>query len=409
MAAGLTRLSRRRGGDLSAGTRAGGSVNELSAEVLLDLGADIRAEHPTELTEEASASRPRGDPGTRTRWIPWTVTVERWETDEPSLRGIEAGATWSCCGRHPRRVATCAAACCPPTDQVGPGQVRRLPASLSGRGEADATSAKRSASRPARWASVSGREDLPSSAIGTSRSRRRDRPCPPGSPRADGGPWSARRMPTRPPSPAVVAWPRQSTSREAPRCRRGAGGLGLRAVQRTRASSISVTMRALFRWPLASWGRRRAQGNGDVGVAHGFDPTAQRRQGPARRAPRPANVRPLRLLTLKCGKVSRILTRRCPSSPEFCSLVGSPAQDLLPSGQCFQNFAFSEAVSRKLCASAAAAASDVGMRRPSHGHDGGWFAWRLAPTHDAVPGEEQRTSPAHCREGSNISRTLPRR
>jgi arsenate-mycothiol transferase len=92
MAAGLMRLVAGEEVEISsAGTKAGGSVNELSAEVLLDLGADIRAEHPTQLTEEAV--RAAGHVvvlGTNAQVEPVEgVTIERWATDEPSLRGIE--------------------------------------------------------------------------------------------------------------------------------------------------------------------------------------------------------------------------------------------------------------------------------------------------------------------------------
>lgn len=75
----------------SAGTAPGAAVNALSAEVLQDLGVDITGETPTLLTEDmmrraghvvvlgAEAQVPQPD----------GVLVERWETDEPSLRGIE--------------------------------------------------------------------------------------------------------------------------------------------------------------------------------------------------------------------------------------------------------------------------------------------------------------------------------
>lgn len=92
MAAGLMK---REAGDAivvtSAGTKPGDKINGLSAEVLLDLGVDIRAEVPKPLTEEAmreaglvvilgaEAQVERVD----------GVEIERWETDEPSLRGIE--------------------------------------------------------------------------------------------------------------------------------------------------------------------------------------------------------------------------------------------------------------------------------------------------------------------------------
>lgn len=75
----------------SAGIKPGAAINALSAEVLMDLGIDISGEKPTLLTEEnmraaglvvvlgteAQVSAVDG------------VAVEVWETDEPSLRGIE--------------------------------------------------------------------------------------------------------------------------------------------------------------------------------------------------------------------------------------------------------------------------------------------------------------------------------
>ena len=92
MAAGLMKLET---GDAvtvtSAGTKPGTAINALSAEVLQDLGIDITAEVPKTLTEEdmraaglvvvlgAEAQVPEID----------GVRVETWETDEPSLRGIE--------------------------------------------------------------------------------------------------------------------------------------------------------------------------------------------------------------------------------------------------------------------------------------------------------------------------------
>lgn len=75
----------------SAGTQPGSAVNALSAEVLLDLGVDISAERTKLLTEEnmraaglvvvlgTEANVPDLD----------GVQIEVWETDEPSLRGIE--------------------------------------------------------------------------------------------------------------------------------------------------------------------------------------------------------------------------------------------------------------------------------------------------------------------------------
>lgn len=75
----------------SAGTHPGTAINALSAEVLQDLGIDISAEKPKALTEEnmraaglvvvlgTEANVPSVD----------GVQIEVWETDEPSLRGIE--------------------------------------------------------------------------------------------------------------------------------------------------------------------------------------------------------------------------------------------------------------------------------------------------------------------------------
>ena len=95
MAAGLMKLEV---GDsvtvTSAGTKPGSAVNALSAEVLQDLGADITAEEPTLLTEDDM--RAAGNVvviGTEAQ-VPEVdgVHVEVWETDEPSLRGIEGRA-----------------------------------------------------------------------------------------------------------------------------------------------------------------------------------------------------------------------------------------------------------------------------------------------------------------------------
>jgi arsenate-mycothiol transferase len=95
MAAGLMKLEA--GNDIavgSAGTSPGTAINALSAEVLLELGIDIRAQRPQLLTEEnmraaglvvvlgTEAAVPAVD----------GVHVEIWETDEPSLRGIEGRA-----------------------------------------------------------------------------------------------------------------------------------------------------------------------------------------------------------------------------------------------------------------------------------------------------------------------------
>ncbi|ORM33819.1 low molecular weight phosphatase family protein [Williamsia sp. 1135] len=77
----------------SAGTAAaiGGHVNELSAQVLAEVGAEVNDHHPRQLTDDlmraadiivvlgssAEVAAPDG------------VVVEVWDTDEPSQRGID--------------------------------------------------------------------------------------------------------------------------------------------------------------------------------------------------------------------------------------------------------------------------------------------------------------------------------
>nr|WP_040155679.1 low molecular weight phosphatase family protein [Mobilicoccus massiliensis] len=74
----------------SAGTAPGGALNELSREVVEEIGASMAGEHPKAIDPalldrvdrvvvvggEASIERPGRGP------------VETWETDEPSTRGI---------------------------------------------------------------------------------------------------------------------------------------------------------------------------------------------------------------------------------------------------------------------------------------------------------------------------------
>lgn len=75
----------------SAGTKPGEAINALSAEVLMDLGVDINAEKPKALTEEnMKAAGLVIVLGTEAK-VPVVdgVQVEIWETDEPSLRGID--------------------------------------------------------------------------------------------------------------------------------------------------------------------------------------------------------------------------------------------------------------------------------------------------------------------------------
>lgn len=75
----------------SAGTRAGDALNALSVQSLAEIGVDISAERPRQLTDDlvrtadlvvVLGSEAEVDPVDGT-------PVEVWETDEPSLRGIE--------------------------------------------------------------------------------------------------------------------------------------------------------------------------------------------------------------------------------------------------------------------------------------------------------------------------------
>ncbi|ROP44682.1 low molecular weight phosphatase family protein [Pseudokineococcus lusitanus] len=95
MAAGLMRKAvAETGGDVtiaSAGTNAGDRLNEQSVRSLLDVGVDITDQTPRQLTPQmvdaadlvvVLGSEAHVDPAPGT-------TVETWETDEPSLRGVE--------------------------------------------------------------------------------------------------------------------------------------------------------------------------------------------------------------------------------------------------------------------------------------------------------------------------------
>ena len=76
---------------LSAGTQPGGELNALSVESLSAVGASTEGEYPKQLTTEMLQSadvvvvlgqEAEVAAGPETK-------VERWDTDEPSLRGIE--------------------------------------------------------------------------------------------------------------------------------------------------------------------------------------------------------------------------------------------------------------------------------------------------------------------------------
>ena len=76
----------------SAGTNAkiGGQVNELSARVLAEVGADAVGHRPRQLTDEMMrAADLVVVVGTAEVTPPDGVSVEVWNTDEPSDRGID--------------------------------------------------------------------------------------------------------------------------------------------------------------------------------------------------------------------------------------------------------------------------------------------------------------------------------
>jgi len=75
----------------SAGSKPGSAVNDLSAEVLAEVGIDISQNVPRSITSE---DQQRADlvvilgPEARVDEVQGT-RYERWETDEPSTRGID--------------------------------------------------------------------------------------------------------------------------------------------------------------------------------------------------------------------------------------------------------------------------------------------------------------------------------
>lgn len=76
---------------LSAGTNPAKSINALAAEVLLEQGVDITSQVPRLLTEQDMLAADLVVVLGTEAQVPELdgVTIERWETDEPSLRGIE--------------------------------------------------------------------------------------------------------------------------------------------------------------------------------------------------------------------------------------------------------------------------------------------------------------------------------
>ena len=91
MAAGLMN---KEAGDLidaySAGTDPGEAINELSAQTLLEVGADITGEHPKPIDPDLLRSVARVVILGREAKLASTdgLQIEYWDTDEPSERGI---------------------------------------------------------------------------------------------------------------------------------------------------------------------------------------------------------------------------------------------------------------------------------------------------------------------------------
>jgi arsenate-mycothiol transferase len=77
----------------SAGTRAKTAVNALSAEVLAEVGVDIRSHQPTQLTDQmiddADLVVIVGSQAHLNEAQHPDTRIQRWDTDEPSLRGID--------------------------------------------------------------------------------------------------------------------------------------------------------------------------------------------------------------------------------------------------------------------------------------------------------------------------------
>ncbi|ASR00909.1 low molecular weight phosphatase family protein [Gordonia rubripertincta] len=76
----------------SAGTNAkiGGQANELSAQVLAEVGADVAGHEPRQLTDELMRTADLVVVvGTAEVTPPEGVALEVWKTDEPSTRGID--------------------------------------------------------------------------------------------------------------------------------------------------------------------------------------------------------------------------------------------------------------------------------------------------------------------------------
>lgn len=75
----------------SAGTKPGAAINQLSAQVLLEVGADITDRTPQQLTDDLIRVADRVIVLGREAQVHAVdgAVVEYWDTDEPSERGID--------------------------------------------------------------------------------------------------------------------------------------------------------------------------------------------------------------------------------------------------------------------------------------------------------------------------------
>ena len=77
----------------SAGTRPGTSLNQLSAEAVAEVGADMSGEHPKPIDPDLLRRVDRvivlGEEAHVDPVDGMNATIETWTTDEPSERGIE--------------------------------------------------------------------------------------------------------------------------------------------------------------------------------------------------------------------------------------------------------------------------------------------------------------------------------
>lgn len=74
----------------SAGTHAKTAVNDLSTQALAEIGVDISDHQPTQLTDQMLDDADLVViVGTQAELDHPRTTIQRWDTDEPSLRGID--------------------------------------------------------------------------------------------------------------------------------------------------------------------------------------------------------------------------------------------------------------------------------------------------------------------------------